>query len=84
MKRMLKRTRSDSQAIATLARVESHLADLRRRAIWRGDEEGFEAFDGAMETIRQLSRRLRFEQAATARAHRETGGAERLPRELAA
>jgi len=77
-----RKTRSDSAGVALLARIESHLADFRRRALRRGDEEGFRDFDSAIEIIRLQSRSLRFEQAQAARQRRETAATARLAQEL--
>jgi uncharacterized protein YjlB len=52
----LKTSRPDSPGQAMLARVESHINDQRRRAVWRDDAEAYHAYDGALETIRALQR----------------------------
>ena len=75
--------RDDPKAIAVLARVESHICDKRRRAIWLDRQADFRDWDAALLDIRRLSRELRLASAERARRMREARATARLGAELA-
>jgi len=56
---MHKRTRTDSPGLALLARIESHLADWRRRSIWRDRAADVALYDAALDMIRGLQKDVR-------------------------
>jgi len=75
--------RDDPKAIAVLARVESHLADARRRAIWKDDQAGYEMFDAALSDVRTVSRLVRLAATESWQRVREQKATARLTAELA-
>ena len=79
----MKRTKQESKPLAILARVESHLADARRRAIWKDDQAGYEMFDAALSDVRKVSRLVRLAATESWQRVREQKATARLTAELA-
>jgi len=79
----MKRTKQESKPLAILARVEGHLADSRRRAIWKDDQAGYEMFDAALSNVRKVSRLVRLAATESWQRVREQKATARLTAELA-